>query len=84
MRQIANGKYKERLDVRSRDEFGEISHAFNVMADEIEESRVDIEKKVAQRTAELEKVNNHLVGRELKMLELKERIATLEKEKEKV
>lgn len=54
--------------------------------EELEKLNLELEKKVAERTAELkdavarlEELNRVFVGRELKMAELKERIAELEK-----
>ena len=36
---IARGRLDERVPVRSRDEFGQLGHAFNDMADELEQQR---------------------------------------------
>lgn len=36
-REIANGKFKEKINIKSSDEIGELAKAFNSMADEIEQ-----------------------------------------------
>lgn len=100
--EIAKGNLKSRANVRSNDEIGDLAASFDQMAGMLEKSREklesyskDLEKKVAERTQELEKSKNVLqntnvdlerfnklaVGRELKMVELKKRIEELEKAK---
>ncbi len=58
--------------------------------DEVRKLNIELEKRVLERTEELTRRNkeletmvNGLVGRELKMVELKKQIAQLEKDKEK-
>jgi PAS domain S-box-containing protein len=70
---------------------GYIGHCFDINAqrgaeDEIRKLNEDLEQRINERTAELrqtitqlEETNRVFVGRELKMIELKERIAELEK-----
>lgn len=55
MGDVAKGAVGRRLPLVSKDEFGELAKAFNIMADEVEEKRADIEKKIAEKTADLEK-----------------------------
>jgi nitrate/nitrite-specific signal transduction histidine kinase len=43
------------VDIESRDEIGELAKAFNHMTLQLKDSRMDLEKKVEERTRELEK-----------------------------
>lgn len=72
--------------VRTEDEFGQLARAVQKMANELKSSYLSLENKVKERTEalnsrtqELEKTNSFLVGRELKMIELKEENAELNK-----
>ncbi|QQS15540.1 MAG: HAMP domain-containing protein [Candidatus Moraniibacteriota bacterium] len=78
MQRVSQGESSVRTTISSRDEFGELSEAFNRMAEELEGDRENIEKKVASRTAELERMNRIMMDRESKMIELKEKIRELE------
>lgn len=80
-KEIAGGNLKGKVEINTKDEIGELAISFNEMADQLQESKKDIESKVAERTAELEKTNKYMVGRELKMIELKKRVAELENKK---
>ncbi len=71
---IGKGNLRHQIEIESKDEIGELAIAFNTMAKNLDKSRMGIEKKVAQRTAELEKLNKFMVGRELKMIELKKEL----------
>jgi nitrogen fixation/metabolism regulation signal transduction histidine kinase len=71
------GNLGYRVDVNSKDEIGELASSFNKMAENLQKSQANIEKKIADRTAKLEKLNKHMTGRELKMIELKEEIKKL-------
>ncbi|MBM4084583.1 MAG: PAS domain S-box protein, partial [Planctomycetes bacterium] len=60
-RHIAQGDLTQRVDVRSADELGVLASSFNAMATELAKSRAEIEeysrsleRKVADRTAELQ------------------------------
>lgn len=78
MQRVAHGESSVRTAIASRDEFGELSEAFNRMAEELEGNRVSIEKKVAERTVELERMNRIMMDRESKMIELKGKIREFE------
>ncbi len=67
-----------------KDEIGELARRFDAMAAKLRESHQDLERKIEERTAELnrnlvemERVNKLMVGRELRMQELKREIARL-------
>ena len=90
--EIAEGNLDKQVDIKSKDEIGNLASSFNRMTYELKKSRKEIEKysrglesKVKDRTKELQSKNEELakfnklaVGRELKMIELKKRIKQLE------
>lgn len=101
---IGEGDLTVQISVTSHDEIGQLSHAFNNMTLKLRESYQHLEQKVQERTSELEdtkekveknlqeveKLNNLMVGREIRMAELKKEIEaqkieidTLKKESEK-
>ena len=51
------------------------------MSSKLNNTIKNIEKKIAERTTSLEKVNKFMTGRELKMVELKKKIIDLENKK---
>jgi len=64
---IAMGNLDHRINLASRDEFGHLAAHFNQMADELEsqqeklrEGRAALEKRVAERTSELNQLNAQL------------------------
>jgi len=74
---IAKGNLDHRVGADTKDEIGQLSRAFDEMTKNLQKSKVNIEKKIAERTAELEKLNQAMTGRELKMIELKKEILEL-------
>ena len=80
-----------KIDIKTNDEIGEIAHVFNNMTEDLEKSRKTLEEysktleqKVQERTGELnskveelQRMNTIMVGRELKMTELKKEIEEL-------
>jgi len=57
--QIGSGALQYRLDVRTGDELEALADAFNRMAAHLQASYADLEAKVAARTRELERANQH-------------------------
>jgi signal transduction histidine kinase len=69
---VARGELLYTVDIRSRDEIGDLARAFNLMTLQLKESRSDLEKKVEERTRQLEeniKELNRARTSTLKMLE---------------
>ncbi|MCK5281897.1 MAG: HAMP domain-containing protein [Nanoarchaeota archaeon] len=95
---ISEGNLDYHINIKSKDETGQLASAFNQMTNDLKMSMVklekyskELEKKVKERTKELEdknmeleKFNKLAVGRELKMIELKKRINELDDELRKV
>jgi HAMP domain-containing protein len=92
---ISDGDLDVKIKVKSKNEIGELASNFTQMMAELKKSRKDLEKindelerKVHKRTEELrtkisqlERFNRIVVGRELKMIELKKKISELEDKK---
>jgi signal transduction histidine kinase len=57
---IAAGDYSSLVKIDRKDELGKLADAFNAMALQVQQSQQDLEKKVQQRTAELESANKEL------------------------
>lgn len=57
---IAKGDFSQRVDLKRNDELGVLSHAFNVMAKEVNDTQKNLEAIVAKRTAQLEQANKEL------------------------
>ncbi len=51
---VAKGELTQTVDIRSGDEIGDLARAFNQMTHQLKESRGDLEKKVEERTRQLE------------------------------
>ncbi len=51
---VAKGERVSGVDIRSKDEIGDLANAFNEMTLQIKESREELEKKVEERTRQLE------------------------------
>jgi len=77
-KEITAGDLTKRVEVDTDDEIGELSKSFNEMAAKVQASTQSLEEKIQERTGELQKLNRYFVGRELKMVELKKEIATLQ------
>lgn len=69
---IAGGDLSQMVEIRSRDEIGDLARVFNQMILQLRESRENLEKKVEERTRQLEdniKELNHARTVTLRMLE---------------
>lgn len=81
--EIIKGNLKHRINVQTRDEIGMLARSFNKMTDELERARTEImdwtqtlESRVAQKTEELQRAQNHLIHVE-KMASLGKLAATV-------
>ena len=97
MKIIGEGKLDYRIKIKRKDEMGDLASGFNAMTVKLRERTEDLargkkhlEEKVKERTGELqervdelERLHKIIIGRELKMIELKEKIKKLEAKKQK-
>lgn len=90
---ITQGDFSKKAEVTSKDEISLLGASFNEMTAKLGGYQQGLEKEVEERTKELvasqqvqakqlkeaEQMNNLMVGRELKMIELKKQLAELKK-----
>lgn len=57
---IAAGEYSHSVKINRMDELGKLVQAFNTMSDKIQTSQLDLEKKIGERTLQLETANKEL------------------------
>ena len=76
MENISKGKLEQKINIRSHNEIGSLARIFNVMADNVALTRTELEQKIRERTAELQKTKDGLEET------VKERTAQLQKEVE--
>ncbi|MDH5442408.1 MAG: cache domain-containing protein [Candidatus Nomurabacteria bacterium] len=89
--QIGKGNFDQKIEVKTHDEVGQLGRVLNTVSSELKNLYADLERKVGERTKELEDAKNKfqkqaevsersnklMVGRELKMVELKKEIEEL-------
>jgi nitrate/nitrite-specific signal transduction histidine kinase len=81
-KEIAKGNLDINIKVESKDELGELTDYFNKMTVQLKETEQEVDKKtdeLKKRIEELENFYDLTVGRELKLLKLKEKIKKMEK-----
>lgn len=75
---IEMGDFSQRININTKDEFNSLANTFNRMSSSLENQYRNLETKVNERTydlnkalAETKRLNKFMVGRELKMADLK-------------
>ncbi len=81
---VAMGELAHSVDIRSRDEIGDLARAFNQMTLQLKESRQDLEKKVEERTRQLEQYIDELNRAKASTLEMLEDLQNAKRELEMV
>lgn len=80
--QIAAGDLTVRANISTADELESLAHSFNIMTDELQKSRDELEQRVQDRTLELAKANKKLVAEVRARKRNQERLVASLKEKE--
>ena len=73
-RSLAEGDLNPKIDIKSQDEVGELANAFGEMSKELKKSYEDLERKVKERTLELQKANKKLSETNIELVELNKKI----------
>lgn len=80
-KEISQGNLNIQADIKTSDEIGSLANSFNNMAESLRLQTNELERKVDERTSdlqekieELEEFKRLVVGRELRMIELKKQI----------
>jgi len=81
---VARGELTETVDIRSKDEIGDLARAFNQMTLQLKESRGDLEKKVEERTRQLEANVGELSRAKTSTLRMLDELQSAKKELEMV
>ncbi len=81
---VARGELVQTVDIRSRDEIGDLARDFNQMTLQLKESRVDLERKVEERTHQLEANIAELNRARTSTLKMLEEFQTAKRELEMV
>jgi len=57
---ISRGDHSRSVDIHQNDEVGQLAKAFNTMVEKLRDSQRELERKVQERTAQLEEANRQL------------------------
>lgn len=77
---VTSGKSDIKIEFFGNNVISDLADSFNQMVDKLFKTNANIEKKVAERTAQLARMNELMVGRELEMIKLKKEINELKKQ----
>jgi GAF domain-containing protein/HAMP domain-containing protein len=64
---LQQGQFQNRIAIQTKDEFGELAEAFNLMAAQLETMIGTLEQRVAERTAELDSANRKNTDRAMRL-----------------
>lgn len=78
-RRLAEGDLNPKIDINSEDEVGELAKAFGDMSKDLKKSYEDLERKVKERTLELQKANKKLSETNIELVELNKKISEANK-----
>ncbi|GAB4198800.1 MAG: hypothetical protein OHK0022_18510 [Roseiflexaceae bacterium] len=72
--QIAAGDLGRRVHLRETNEIGMLAHAFNIMAEQVQQTQTELERRVEARTADLQTALTQLEERSTEQMRLLEEI----------
>lgn len=75
---IETGDLSRQVPEDSNNEFGSLGKSFNKLKNKLKKSQLEMEEKVQARTSDLQVLNSSMVGRELRMIELKKQVVALQ------
>jgi signal transduction histidine kinase len=81
---VTMGELAQAVDIRSKDEIGDLARAFNQMTLQLKDSRNDLEKKVEERTRQLEANVKELSRARTSTLKMLEELQAAKRELEMV
>ncbi len=81
VKKTTKGDLSQRFEVKTTDEISDLGNNFNKLTISLQKSLTNVEKQVEDRTKKLENLNKLMVGRELKIREMKDKIKELENKK---
>ncbi len=81
---VARGELAQTVDIRSRDEIGDLARDFNQMTLQLKESRRDLERRVEERTRQLESNVAEINRTKASTLKMLEELQTAKRELEMV
>ncbi len=81
---VAKGELTQTVDIRSKDEIGDLARDFNQMTLQLRESRMNLEKKVEERTRQMEENISELNRTRTSTLKMLEELQAAKKELENV
>ena len=81
---ITGGNLSQTVEIRSRDEIGDLARAFNQMTLQLKDSRNDLEKKVEERTRQMEENIAELNNAKTVTLKMLENLRSAKRELEMV
>ena len=73
--ELEKGNLDIKVGIQDKHEIGELSRAFDRLIASLKESRANTEKKIKERTLQLEKTIKLITNRELKMIDLKNQLS---------
>lgn len=78
---LKSNNFSYRIKSNGHGDLVDIASSFNVAAQALENNKLNTESIITKRTEQLEKINQLMVGRELKMIELKKEVDKFKKTK---
>lgn len=79
--QLEKGNYNIKLDIKASSELKKLAISINHLCKYLNQNKLTTETEIQKRIGQITKMNQFMVNRELKMIELKKEISQLKKHK---